>query len=217
MKKALKAVKSNSQVEKDQRRFAKVAHSAEAHLSMPEGLNGLRRTLIPVAPMMEQALGYKGNARYVAFHWEPRYHSLCWSAGPFHRGRSRSAVWEYLFKHPAVAPFLTGFNFRAPDSHLGLEELLASSPERLDSLNQLADLGAALLLDRKDRVVYVGPWTEIHAFQALASVDDAGLESDPETDIDEEPSASDTKAEAEFLIWLTAQTEKSHRVSAAIH
>jgi hypothetical protein len=65
---------------------------------------------IPVPSMLEEALGYAGAARWVAFHWEPcgdelRYHDGTVSAdGSWH-------AWLTFAHHHRIAPALAPYHF----------------------------------------------------------------------------------------------------------
>jgi len=59
----------------------------------------------PVPPNLEQALGYSGEARYVAFYWEPCGDELMYDDGQFRADGTWQAYLAYL-DHPAVAPFI---------------------------------------------------------------------------------------------------------------
>lgn len=93
----------------------------------------IRLRYIAVAPRLEQALGYPGEVRWVAFWWDtggdtPRYHdgrdecTGCWYA------------WIMLVEHPRVAPYLGACQIGDSDT----------------------EARHWLLLDRLDRVLYAG-------------------------------------------------------------
>ena len=136
---------------------------------------------LPVAPMMERALGYRGERRYVAFHWSARWNSLCWSDSPFNQGRSGSRVWRKFLTHPVVAPHLqrwtADFTRVEPISFDAKDDgsISVMNPANLSAEEQeaaLRELGDALLLDRQQRVVYVARWLHVCNFLVLSHMDE---------------------------------------------
>jgi hypothetical protein len=132
---------------------------------------------LPVAPMMERALGYTGERRYVAFRWSARWNSLCWSDSPFNQGRSGSMVWRKFLTHPVVAPHLQRWtadftrvepiSFDAKDDGtISVMNPANLSPEELEAA--LMEIGDALLLDRQQRVVYVAARVHVCNFLILS-------------------------------------------------
>src|SRR6266699_6130627 len=70
---------------------------------------------VPVPPMLEAALGYRGTARYVAFYWIPAGDELMWDEG----WRSADGEWQgwlTFTRHPRVAPVLAPFHFGDSDT-----------------------------------------------------------------------------------------------------
>jgi len=64
---------------------------------------------VPVPPMLEQAIGYEGQARLVAFYWIPSGDEVYFDDG--HVGST--GEWDaYLtfMRHPVIAPALQGHN-----------------------------------------------------------------------------------------------------------
>lgn len=138
-----------------------------------------RETHMPVAPSMEQALGYFGVSRWVAFHQSRKLHGLCWADAKSNVCRSSSTVWNRFLAHPFVAPYLqlrrTGMsgietlNFEAKDDD---PDLLPTLPNGEIDCSVLDDpvrfreetrkMGYAIVLDRSTRRVFITTWT--HAF-----------------------------------------------------
>jgi len=106
----------------------------ETHMTM----EGLTRLGAPVPPMLEEAIGYEGTARLVAFYWEPGGDEAAYHDG--RRGLVGANWHAYLTytRHAAVAPHLAGY---APGN--------ADEPAR-----------HWLVLDRAARVLYVGLVTD---------------------------------------------------------
>jgi len=66
--------------------------------------NSLTALPIPVPPQLETALGYEGDARFVAFYWEPAGDEAMYDDGRI----SGTGCWTgYLayVDHPAVASY----------------------------------------------------------------------------------------------------------------
>jgi predicted Zn-dependent protease len=89
---------------------------------------------IAVAPIMEEALGYNGTRRYVAFYVSLRTFEFGFDDGEFHP--SDMAVWKKFTSHPLVA----------------------------STLDYPSKQGAWLMLDRSIRHLYVGVSTKVRLF-----------------------------------------------------
>ena len=87
-----------------------------------------------VAPMMEQALGYKGIRRYVAFYVSLRTFQFGFDDGEFHA--ADMTVWKEFTSHPLVA----------------------------STLDYPSKEGFWLMLDRSARRLYVGVPTKVRLF-----------------------------------------------------
>ena len=98
--------------------------------------------LVPVPPMIEEALGYTGSSRFVAFYWTPSPVGFCCCDSQKSRPSSFGVVWLTFAQHPRVHPFLEHLNFRARDS----------------------DAEQWLLLDRVKRQFLVGVASKVAAF-----------------------------------------------------
>jgi hypothetical protein len=60
---------------------------------------------VPIPPNLEEALGYTGEARYIAFYWEPCGDELMYDDGEF-AGDGDWQAWLEYTNHPSVAPYL---------------------------------------------------------------------------------------------------------------
>src|SRR5262245_20356750 len=89
---------------------------------------------IAVAPMMEEALGYKGTRRYVAFYVSLRSFEFGFDDGEFHA--SDMAVWKEFTSHLLVA----------------------------STLDYPSKEGCWVMLDRSARRLYVGTPTKVRLF-----------------------------------------------------
>jgi hypothetical protein len=96
--------------------------------------------------MLEEALGYAGTARWVAFSWEPcgdelRYHDGAVSAdGSWH-------AWLTFVRHRRIAPPLASYHFG----------------------NSEAEAQHWLLLDRETRTLSVGTVADVRQFLRQAA------------------------------------------------
>lgn len=174
---------------------------------------------LPVAPMMERALGYTGERRFVAFHWSNRLKSLCWADSPFGCARSGSKIWHKFLAHPIVAPHFQRWTsghkrvekirFTAKDQgNIDVEDLSENEEEKLKQ-----EAGAAIFLDRQERQLYVARWWDAFSFLHLVYTyeDLEGDEKDMAdceyaavqgVDWGDEPVPVDPAVERQFLNWL---------------
>ena len=117
--------------------------------------------LIPVPPMIEEAFGYTGSSRFVAFFLKPSPVGFSWRDPHESRPSSYGAVWLIFSQHRRVHPFLEHLNLAA-----------GGSDEQW------------LLLDRVKRQFLVGASSRVAAFlrsvpyETLSSEGD-GADSDP--------------------------------------
>jgi hypothetical protein len=99
---------------------------------------------IPVPPMLEQALGYEDQHRYVAFWWEPAGDELAWNDGQCSIVGANWHAWLTYIQHPRVAHCLEPYELGNSDE-----------PAR-----------HWLLLDRQERTLYVGTTPDVARFLA---------------------------------------------------
>lgn len=74
----------------------------------------LQQVQLPVPPMLEAALGYAGEARYVAFYWgagDEVYWDTGWSSAD-----GEWQGWLAFVRHPRVAPALVPYHFGDSDT-----------------------------------------------------------------------------------------------------
>jgi hypothetical protein len=102
---------------------------------------GMTPLFLPVPPMFERCLGYRGEGRFVAFSWE-HFDELCFHDDFLNCGTLDSASWLLFTQHPFVRLHLRPFDFGSGDF-----------PAR-----------HWLLLDRKNRRFYVGERENIETF-----------------------------------------------------
>ena len=65
---------------------------------------------IPVPQMLEEALGYAGASRWVAFHWTPWGDELRYEDGTVSADGSWHA-WLTFVRHRRIAPTLAPYHF----------------------------------------------------------------------------------------------------------
>jgi hypothetical protein len=99
--------------------------------------------MVPVPPMLEKAIGYHGEARFVSFHWTPGGDEADYDDGQ----RAGTGEWQgYLayIQHPTVHPLLTHYDLGSSDS----------------------EAKHALILDRQERKLYVASKKDARTFLA---------------------------------------------------
>src|SRR5215471_3808102 len=150
----------------------------------PEDFN-LLRLPIPVPPMMEAALGYPGDERFVAFH-----ECRVTAPGVFiedstYKWPGVEAGWSLFCRHPAVARILEMLRI----------DLKRSLPTmRWDEWIALGDSGREhlwrktryLLLDREDPRLYVGIHTNVTLFLSMLPLSDLSEADDEEYETSED-------------------------------
>lgn len=125
--------------------------------------NILTSLQVPVPPQLEQALGYDGDARYVAFYWEPAGDEVRYDDGQV-GGDGEWWAWLDFTGHPAVAPHLL---LPCPRRHgAGTTNQLENEPcDFCDGTGRLPlNLGNSdeeadhwLILDRQEGKLYTAP------------------------------------------------------------
>src|SRR6266568_8084376 len=106
-------------------------------------LEGLTPLKAPVPPMLEKAIGYHGEARFVSFHWTPEGDEADYDDGQ----RAGTGEWQgYLayVQHPTVHPLLTHYNLGSSDS----------------------EAKHSLILDRQECKLYVASTKDTRTFLA---------------------------------------------------
>ncbi|MEK0193919.1 MAG: hypothetical protein EAZ78_19515 [Oscillatoriales cyanobacterium] len=97
--------------------------------------NLVQRLEITAHPQLEKSLGYRGDARWVAWRWEPEIDQLICSDGKI-VSTGNNLAWLVFLQHDLVQPVLEDYNLGKGDRH-------------------------SLLLDRTSRNLYIGQGTEI--------------------------------------------------------
>jgi hypothetical protein len=92
------------------------------------------RVAVPVPPMLEEAIGYTGPARFVAFSWTPYGDEAEYTDGRYAGTGHWDGFLAYI-QHPTIAPKLRPFDFGSSE----------------------AEATHTLLLDRDQRILYIAP------------------------------------------------------------
>ena len=99
----------------------------------------LKQLAVAAPPMLAEAIGYPGCARYVAFHWTPFGDEVVYSDGRL-SADGHWPAWLLFVRHNSIAPHLEAYN-------------LGSSDEEATHW---------LLVDRVNRTMYVGTPGEVY-------------------------------------------------------
>jgi len=114
-----------------------------AHKEKRYSLEGLTLLKAPVPPMLEKAIGYHGEARFVSFHWTPGGGEADYDDGQ----RAGTGEWQgYLayVQHPTVHLLLAQYDLGSSDS----------------------EAQHTLILDRQERKLYVASVKDARTFLA---------------------------------------------------
>src|ERR687887_2170819 len=104
-------------------------------------VKGLTPLKVPVPPMLGNAIGYTGDARYVAFKWTPSGDEAEYFDGRMSATGNWQAFLAYI-QHPAVSPYLEDYDLGSSDSQAK----------------------HALILDREQLEVFIAPVKEAEKF-----------------------------------------------------
>jgi tetratricopeptide (TPR) repeat protein len=158
---------------------------------------GLVKLPIPVPAMLETALGYPGDERFVAFH-ECRVST----AGFFVEDSDRkwpgvAAGWSLFCRHPAVARILEALRLdlkRNVPIMSWADWIALPSPQRLEYWSKTR----YLVLDRHDRILYIGIYPRVRIFLSMEPASHEPEFDDEDAEItDEDFEASVKSAENE--------------------
>jgi tetratricopeptide (TPR) repeat protein len=135
-------------------------------------LCGMRLLSIPCPPMLERAFGYRGNMRYVAFHYSPRSAHIGHSDGGDHLPVPNPNDWITFVNHPAMCPELHDYSTLL--GRVGINRMLTAEefevlPE--EQRKHYCERFYALVVDRVDRRLYVATWRQLKTFQPSAEPD----------------------------------------------
>jgi len=159
----------------------------------------------PVPPMLEEALGYDGAARLVAFYWSPDGDECCWNDGRLSVCGANWWAWLAYTQHPTICLHLLPYDLGSSD----------------------APASHWLVLDREARQLHVGPWDVAAAVvsrQPRASAPEAatlptvaeliaalGAEHQPDVREIALAMARADKLQEELITWLDQQIKENRR------
>src|ERR671934_852802 len=98
-----------------------------AHSKTGYDFTGLTRLVAPVPPMLERAIGYPGEARFVSFYWTPGGDEADYDDGQ----RAGTGNWQgYLayVQHPLVHPLLAPYDLGSGEAE-GRHSLIVDRTE----------------------------------------------------------------------------------------
>ena len=135
-------------------------------------LCGMRLLSVPCPPTLEQAFGYRGHMRYVAFHYSPRSARIGHSDGGDHLPVPNPNDWITFVNHPSMCPELHDYSTLL--GRVGINRML--TPEEFEELPEeqqthYCERFHALVIDRVDRRLYVAAWRQLKTFQPCAEPD----------------------------------------------
>jgi len=160
----------------------------------PEEFN-LRKLPIPVPPMLETALGYPGERRHVAFH-ECRVSTPgVFIEDAYHKWPGVEAGWSLFCKHPAVSRILEALRVDLKRSLpiTRWEEWIAMPESARD---QLLSKTRCLVLDRQERILYLGIHPNVLLFLGMEPISEAPEIDDEENEDEISEEEFDAKAKA---------------------
>jgi len=121
----------------------------------PSTIKGVKSLSIPVPPMLEKALGYRGDLRFVEFGYSPKMLRFGYCDGGDHIPSDQDPWFRFL-RHPVIARHLpkarypTLYGVFRRNYQRAIEEFFANG-----SQGRFPTPPHRLLLDRKERRLYV--------------------------------------------------------------
>lgn len=185
----------------------------------PRSIDGVKSLSIPVPPMLEEALGYRGALRFVEFGYSARTHEFGFCDGGDHIP-SNSDLWIQFLRHPAITPHLpksrypTLYGVFSRNQKQAVAESMAKGS---DKKGRYLKPPHRLLLDRKQRQVYLCRTDHTTLFFALTEPENKdrhriyvdGLLMDPGCEDYKAPPRKELAAELTAFLdgWLDASFE----------
>jgi hypothetical protein len=118
---------------------------------------------LPVPPGLTETLGYRRQARYVAFYWLSESDDLIADDGRIACSGERWAFMAFR-RHPAVAPILAGLNLGASD-HRATHVLVIDQQGARASVATISE--ASAFLEAQHPVREASPQDEVEAVNRL--------------------------------------------------
>ncbi|HEV2221725.1 MAG TPA: hypothetical protein VGR84_01850 [Candidatus Acidoferrales bacterium] len=165
----------NAQVKAGLQKWAVKKYGREIPIATisPSTIKGVKPLSIPVPPMLEEALGYRGDLRFVEFGYSPKTRRFGYCDGADHIPSDQD-LWTRFLRHPLIARHLP--KSRYPTLHgvfprnyqRAIDEFFANgSRARFPTPHRL-------LLDRKERRLYVCRTDHTLLFFALKEPENEG-------------------------------------------
>ncbi len=123
----------------------------------PSAIDGVELLSIPVAPRLEEALGYRGALRFVEFGYSSRTHQFGYCDGGDDIPSDQD-LWIEFLRHPVIAPHLpesrypTLYGVFPLNQQQAVEKVLG---RRMDKKGRYPTPAQRLLLDREKRQLYL--------------------------------------------------------------
>lgn len=140
----------------------------------PSTIKGVKSLSIPVPPMLGEALGYRGDLRFVEFGYSPKTGRFGYCDGGDHVPSDQD-LWIRFLRHPVIAAHLpksrypTLYGAFPRNYQRGIEEFFANG-----SKGRFPTTPHRLLLDRKERRVYLCRTEHTTIFFALKEPENEG-------------------------------------------
>ena len=173
-------------------------------IKSPEA-RGLMKLPVAVPAMMEEAFGYGGDCRYVAFCVSNATRLFGYEVGAEDHVPVDPACWRAFIDHPAILPLLESLGF-TDQPMLSPDELMSLSE---DERSEYFQKTRQLVLDRDERVLFIGPTDQVFGFLTMNWVltkDDLVGESDSEEG-DVVPIPIPPAVHDAFRAWLDDQLQ----------
>ena len=135
-------------------------------------VHGMRRLSISCPPMLEEAFGYRGKLRFVAFHYSPPSGRVVHSDGGDDLPIPNPNDWITFVNHPAICAevhYCTTMFGRVGINRMLTAEEFTQLP--LQQRSHYCERFHALVVDRVDRHLYVATWKQLKLFQPCAEPD----------------------------------------------
>lgn len=166
----------NAQVKAGLQKWAVKKYGREIPIATisPSTIKGVKPLSIPVPPMLEETLGYRGDLRFVEFGYSSKTRRFGYCDGGDHIPTAHHQ-WIRFLRHPLIARHLpktqypTLYGVFPRNHHRAIEEFFANG-----SRGPFPTPPHRLLLDRKERRVYLCRTEHTTIFFALKEPENEG-------------------------------------------
>jgi hypothetical protein len=134
---------------------------------------GAQRLSFAAPPMMEEAFGYRGTLRFVAFGYSPGTHRFAHCDGGDDIP-AKDDLWLRFLRHPSVASHLpenrypTLYGMFSSQAQPSLQEVMEGRNQQMEGVVRVH----YLLLDRETRQLYICQRDEMIVFFSLVEPDE---------------------------------------------